>query len=41
MKKLLEYIKEAETAGLAVGHFNISNSEILSGITGGEGLFGG
>ncbi|MEK7120714.1 MAG: class II fructose-bisphosphate aldolase [Patescibacteria group bacterium] len=34
-KKLIEYIKEAEQSGVAIGHFNISNSEILSGILAG------
>lgn len=32
MKKLIEYIKEAEDKKVAIGHFNISNSEALSGI---------
>src|SRR5690349_20605229 len=32
MKKLLEYIHEAENEKRAMGHFNISNSEILTGI---------
>jgi len=32
MKKLKEYIKEAEKKGIAIGHFNISNLEILKGI---------
>jgi fructose-bisphosphate aldolase class II len=32
MKKLKEYIKEAEEKGIAIGHFNISNLETLKGI---------
>lgn len=32
MKTLREYIKEAETKGIAIGHFNISNIEGLHGI---------
>jgi len=32
MKKLKEYILEAEKKGIAIGHFNISNLEILKGI---------
>jgi fructose-bisphosphate aldolase class II len=32
MKTLMEYIKEAETKGVAIGHFNISNIEALHGI---------
>jgi fructose-bisphosphate aldolase class II len=32
MKILKEYIKEAETKGVAIGHFNVSNLEILHGI---------
>lgn len=32
MKKLKEYILEAEKKGIAIGHFNISNLEILRGI---------
>src|ERR1035437_2068586 len=32
MKKLKEYILEAEKEGRAVGHFNISNLETLRGI---------
>jgi fructose-bisphosphate aldolase class II len=32
MKKLKEYIKEAEEKGIALGHFNISNLETLKGI---------
>lgn len=32
MKKLKEYIKEAEKKGIAIGHFNISNLETLHGI---------
>ncbi|MFA6251596.1 MAG: class II fructose-bisphosphate aldolase [Candidatus Paceibacterota bacterium] len=32
MKTLREYIKEAESAGVAIGHFNISNIETLHGI---------
>ncbi len=32
MKKLRQYIKEAEEKGIAIGHFNISNLEILRGI---------
>jgi len=32
MKKLKEYILEAEQKGIAIGHFNISNLEILKGI---------
>lgn len=34
VKKLIEVIKEREAQGQAVGHFNISNSEGLSGIFG-------
>lgn len=32
MKTLREYIKEAESKGVAIGHFNISNIEALHGI---------
>lgn len=32
MKTLKDYIKEAEQNGIAIGHFNISNLEILRGI---------
>jgi fructose-bisphosphate aldolase, class II len=32
MKNQIDYIKDAESQGRAVGHFNISNSEILTGI---------
>jgi fructose-bisphosphate aldolase, class II len=32
MKTLRQYIKEAEEKGIAIGHFNISNLEILRGI---------
>lgn len=32
MKTLREYIKEADEAGVAIGHFNISNLEALHGI---------
>ena len=32
MKKLKEYILEAEKKGIAIGHFNISNLETLRGI---------
>ena len=32
MKTLREYIKEAEEKGIAIGHFNISNTEALHGI---------
>jgi len=32
MKKLKEYILEAEKKGVAIGHFNISNLETLKGI---------
>jgi fructose-bisphosphate aldolase class II len=32
MKKLKEYILEAEKKGIAIGHFNISNLETLKGI---------
>jgi len=32
IKKLSEYIKEANEKGLAIGHFNISNIEALHGI---------
>lgn len=32
MKSLRQYIKEAEEKGIAIGHFNISNLEILHGI---------
>jgi len=32
MKSLREYIKEANTKGTAIGHFNISNLEALHGI---------
>jgi len=32
MKTLREYIKEADEAGAAIGHFNISNLEALHGI---------
>lgn len=32
MKTLKDYIKEAEQKGIAIGHFNISNLEILRGI---------
>lgn len=32
MKKLKDYIKEAEQKGIAIGHFNISNLEALRGI---------
>jgi fructose-bisphosphate aldolase class II len=32
MKKLKEYILEAEEKGIAIGHFNISNIETLKGI---------
>jgi len=32
MKTLREYIKEADSKGVAVGHFNISNLEALHGI---------
>lgn len=32
MKTLRQYIKEAEEKGVAIGHFNISNLEILRGI---------
>jgi fructose-bisphosphate aldolase class II len=32
MKKLKEYILEAEEKGMAIGHFNISNLETLKGI---------
>ena len=32
MKKLKEYILEAEEKGVAIGHFNISNLETLKGI---------
>ena len=32
MKKLRQYIKEAGEKGIAIGHFNISNLEILRGI---------
>lgn len=32
VKKLIEYVKEAESEGRAIGHFNISNSETLTGI---------
>lgn len=32
MKKLKEYILEAEQKGIAIGHFNISNLETLKGI---------
>ncbi len=32
MKTLRQYIKEAEEKGIAIGHFNISNLETLSGI---------
>jgi fructose-bisphosphate aldolase class II len=32
MKTLREYIKEADSKGVAVGHFNISNTEALHGI---------
>ena len=34
MKKLKEYILEAEKSGRAIGHFNISNLETLRGIFG-------
>ena len=32
MKTLRQYIKEADEKGIAIGHFNISNLEILRGI---------
>ncbi len=32
MKKLIEYIKEAEEKGVAIGHFNISNLEAFHAI---------
>jgi fructose-bisphosphate aldolase class II len=32
MRSLRQYIKEAEEKGIAIGHFNISNLEILRGI---------
>ena len=32
VKKLINYIKEAQLNSVALGHFNISNSEALSGI---------
>lgn len=32
MKTLKEYIREAEKKGIAIGHFNISNTEALHGI---------
>ena len=32
MKKLKDYILEAEKKGIAIGHFNISNLETLRGI---------
>ena len=32
MKTLKEYIVDAEERGIAIGHFNISNLEILKGI---------